>query len=185
MITLYLLFAVLLHPVHETVSELDWNAETHRLEVAIRLHSLDEQWIRRQADREAELSDVALAYVTTHLRVAATREAVESEVKIKRDQSVMGAANTVHWIGREEDGSHVWWYVEIEPRDAKEPSFLRSTLLFDHERTYVNRVVILSRVPKFAKTLTIGRPTLDLRPAANQDEPPTNEAPDRRSDLDR
>lgn len=155
-----LLLTALLHPVHETVSEVEWNPQTHRLEVAVRLHVLDEQWIRRQADREADLKDVATAYVKKHFRVGADAAATETNV----------TKDTYHWIGREEDGSHVWWYIEIEPVEHTEPRFLRVTMLFEHENSYVNRIVVLSRLPKLAQTLTIARPKMDLSPQANQDE---------------
>ena len=69
-----LTFAALLHPVHETVSELEWNAKTGRLEVALRLDALDEQWLREQTDGRA--SDVAgwvLPYLRQKFRISRMR----------------------------------------------------------------------------------------------------------------
>ena len=40
--------AFILHPVHETIAEIEWNNETQRLEVAVRLDAIDDQWIRRE-----------------------------------------------------------------------------------------------------------------------------------------
>ncbi len=170
-----LLMTALLHPVHETVSEVEWNPQSKRLEVAIRMHVLDEQWIRRQADREADVSDVAIAYVKKCVRVGSGPESTTTEK----------TRDTYHWIGREEDDAYVWWYVEIEPADESEPRFLRHSMLFDHHPGYVNRVVVLSRLPKLAQTLTIARPTMDLSPQAIKHEKPASGEPDGGGDLDR
>lgn len=40
--------AFILHPVHETIAEIEWNNESQRLEVAVRLDAIDDQWIRRE-----------------------------------------------------------------------------------------------------------------------------------------
>lgn len=49
-----ILTAFLLHPVHETIAEVEWNAETKRLEVALRLDVVDAEWIRRRITQEAK-----------------------------------------------------------------------------------------------------------------------------------
>jgi hypothetical protein len=162
-----LLFALLMHPVHETITEIDWNAETGKLEVAIRLHALDEQWIRRQHDREMSVEDVATAYIKKHVRVNVDADADADTATPLRDE--------YHWVGREEDGAHVWWYCEIKPENKTEPSSLRQTMLFEHEKNYVNRVVYLSRKPKLAQSLTIAKPVMDLtaHPDASSEEKST------------
>ena len=47
-----LITALLLHPVHETIAEIEWNEKTKRFEVAMRLDAIDDQWIRRESKRE-------------------------------------------------------------------------------------------------------------------------------------
>ena len=146
----FLLFVALLHPVHETVTEVEWNVETGRLEVAVRLHALDEQWIRRQHDREADVEDVAMAYAKKHVRL-----------NIDADTATP-TQDEYHWVGREEDGAQVWWYLEIVLVGGQEPKSLRQTMLFEHEKSYINRVVYLSREPKLAQSLSIAKPVIDL-----------------------
>ena len=54
----FILFSALLHPVHETVAEVEWNADTNRIEVALRLDALDEQWLAKKiasGDRQIEM----------------------------------------------------------------------------------------------------------------------------------
>ena len=145
-----LFFATVLHPVHETVTEVEWNVETGRLEVAVRLHALDEQWIRRQQDREANVEDVAMAYVKKHIRLNVDADTTSP------------SRDVYHWVGREEDGAQVWWYFEVTPANGEEPKSLRQTMLFEHEKSYINRVVYLSREPKLAQSLSIAKPVIDL-----------------------
>ena len=61
---IWALFTTLLvHPVHETIAEIEWNDETKRLEVALRLDAIDDQWIRmnksRILSRQLEVSQTA------------------------------------------------------------------------------------------------------------------------------
>lgn len=46
---LFLLTFLVVHPVHETISEIEWNDDTKRLEVAMRVDAIDDQWIRKQS----------------------------------------------------------------------------------------------------------------------------------------
>ena len=46
---LLLLTFLVVHPVHETISEIEWNDDTKRLEVAMRVDAIDDQWIRKQS----------------------------------------------------------------------------------------------------------------------------------------
>jgi hypothetical protein len=136
----WLLCCALFHPIHETVSEVQWNTESLRFEVAIRLHGLDEQWIRRQAESRQSVEVTALAYLRKHFRIddAAT--------------STKPSTDTYHWIGREEEWPHVWWYFEINPRSSMPPTRVRQTMLFEHDRNYRHRVVDLSSTPNRAGT---------------------------------
>ncbi len=43
-----------MHPVHETVTEVQWNFKTHRMEVAVRLAAEDERWIRAKMGPDAK-----------------------------------------------------------------------------------------------------------------------------------
>ncbi len=152
-----LLFALaLLHPVHETVTEIEWNAQSKKLEVAIRLHVLDEQWIRRQSDRDSDVSDCAIAYLRKHFLL---------NVDSKRDSNADAETkngDSYRWIGRQEEGSHVWWYVEIDPRDKMPPKSLSNTMLFNHDTNYQHRILVHGTLPKVAMTHTIGKPTVEI-----------------------
>jgi len=138
-----LLIASLLHPVHETLSEVEWNGDSKRLEVAIRLHQLDEQWLkkryRRQGGEHRGDSAWAMDYVSRHIRVAALPKVGETDDTKYR------------WIGRQIDGAHVWWYFEIETKEGSPPDC-------------TNRVLILNENPKRSLSLTKKRSRGSLKP---------------------
>ena len=117
--------AVLVHPVHETVTEIEWNAVSGRLEVAIRLDADDERWIREKmnADVEAEVGDWALKYLRKRFRVADLS-----------DSTLAGKATvdptTYHWIGRDREGAYSWWYFEIDAGDQRRPQWCDHQMLW-------------------------------------------------------
>ena len=84
------LTALLLHPVHETVSELEWNAETKRVEVALRLDTTDEQWLKQQVGGDDETGVWAVRYLRQKFRV--TRSTKQQDRPRYR------------WIGRDDEG---------------------------------------------------------------------------------
>ncbi len=138
----YLLAVALLHPVHATLSEIEWNGKTGRLEVALQLDSLDEQWLKKQNDRGPDNSKWMVDYVRRHVRVAPLPE------KGKQDST------KYHWLGRQKDGAHVWWYFEIETPDGRKPEWIEQTTLFEREDNYTNRVLVLNANPKRSMSLT-------------------------------
>ncbi|MDG2221326.1 MAG: hypothetical protein P8L85_08105 [Rubripirellula sp.] len=147
-----ILLAALLHPSHETFSELEWNAETGRLEVAMRLDVLDEQWLKRQFQGKPASKDWIVQYLQKKFRVTDT----------PRDGKPDAAS--YHWIGREDDGSHVWWYFEIEPRDHKKPTWIDVRVLFEREKTYTHQVVHLGKTPRRSMMLTSQLSRLPFEP---------------------
>jgi hypothetical protein len=151
-----LIAAVLLHPVHETVAEIEWNGESKRLEVALRMDVLDEQWLRQRGGRRQDVSKWAIGYLRQRFRVA------DLPKQERRDPT------TYHWIGRDKEGSHVWWYFEIEPANQKRPTWIDQRVLFERDQDYANRILILDQVPRRSLTLTIQGPRADLEQATNE-----------------
>jgi hypothetical protein len=188
------LTTALLHPVHETVAEVEWNASTGRLEVALRLDPLDEQWLARnvrgqkvrgkkvdgkkvdgkKVDGQDDTSTWAIDYLAKHFRVAPSASELSAPQK---------TTAKYHWIGRDDKVSHVWWYFEIETATGKRPRWIDQRILLQRNSHHVNRILILGEVPRRALTLTIQRPQATLYQASH--EPATPPDPDSRSRLDR
>ncbi|MDA9856756.1 hypothetical protein N9D23_01425 [Rubripirellula sp.] len=147
-----ILLAALLHPSHETFSELEWNPETGHLEVAMRLDVLDEQWLKRKLQGEQASKDWIIQYLQKKYRTTAPPGEKKAD------------SATYHWIGREEDGSHVWWYFEIEPRDHQKPTWIDVRVLFEREKNYTHQVVQLDKKPRRSLMLTSQLSRLPFEP---------------------
>lgn len=161
MLTL-ILNALLLHPVHETVTEVEWNETTGRLEVAVRLNALDEQWIRRWHSEDKRQDNWRLAYARRRILFADDRMQLETK------QPVAQANDRYRWIGLETEGAHVWWYIEIEPASGKIPAWMSQTMLFRRDERYINRVVLLNRKPKRIVVFSAETPIAPVRPTESK-----------------
>lgn len=155
----FLLVSLLMHPVHETVSEIEWNSETGRLEVALRLDALDEQWLRKRLARPPQAKGVwETTYLRDRFRIAPPPEQHESD------------STTYRWIGRDEEKGHVWWYFEIEPADKQPPTWIQQRLLFEKGENHTNRVLVLGAVPTRTVILTMQKPQAFLKQTDDDDE---------------
>lgn len=174
-----LIAATVLHPSHQTLAEVEWNAETGRMEVAMMLDVLDEQWIERHHGAGASgdgvderVDEWRLRYLGRHFRFLADRAETDRRETVKgaavrTDQAgidaVGRAADRYRWVGRKQEGSHVWWFFEVAPRGGERPRSLTSRVLFDRDDRYVHRVVVLGTKPRRIFELTPDRPSGELR----------------------
>ncbi|MEM9368648.1 MAG: DUF6702 family protein [Planctomycetota bacterium] len=144
-----LLSGLLLHPSLETVTELQWNADSGRVECALRLSLIDEQDVLRDSRQRWNMSNQENARKRWDpiliKRVLATSirfneadpdrsrvTAVPTSGKERSDQE--STSRRFHFIGRQADGGHVWWFFEYEPPAsdngaAEPPSSVRIEVL--------------------------------------------------------
>ena len=127
--------SLLMHPVHETVSEVQWNAKTKRVEVGLRLDVLDEQWIAKQISDGAK-EDWHGAFLTSQILFDPTADQ-------RADSKVTG--RRIKWIGRKEEGGHVWWFFEAVCEDGIPPTSVQMRLLFDRDPSYQHRIIVLGK----------------------------------------
>lgn len=123
---------LIMHPVRETLAEIQHNPDTNRLEIALRLAIEDERVLLRRhvktrvVDRE-QTRRAALEVLSEQLRIG-TREFIEQERLSPGQRAELSAR--YHWVGRETEGAHVWWFFELELRDLPaDELFVRSELL--------------------------------------------------------
>ncbi|MEO1529620.1 MAG: DUF6702 family protein [Planctomycetota bacterium] len=132
----FLLTALLLHPVHETLSELEWNPKSERVEVALRLSLEDEDWIvRHHGPLPAGKEKRGDWY-----RDLLAAQMVFDPVLKTEDSPPRG--RPIHWLGRKEEGAHVWWFFEVGGKKTP-PKTLDMSLLFDRDTNYRHRVILL------------------------------------------
>ena len=142
-----LLCLLLVHPVHETVAEIEWNPKSHRVEVALRLDILDEQWLAQQETQIKAGKNWRLKYVEQKFRVT------------KAGDGSQPLTSSYHWVGRQQKGPHVWWFFEIEPTDRSQPEWIQQRMLEEREPNYTHRVLILG---------VSGKPSLNLTTRKNK-----------------
>lgn len=192
MIGALLFSACLMHPLHETVSEVQWNAKSHRLEVAMRLHAVDAQWLMKQslaerdsasrAKRSPETPKSSKAAKSSHSssenwRIEYLKRKFRVETNADKNPSGKNSSNkkarrspTYHWVGSKQDGAHTWWFFEIESIDQKMPSRIEVRMLFEMESDFVHRVLVLPPDSERAKNPNASPVALTLtteQPTAN------------------
>jgi len=137
-----LLVFTLLHPVHATYAEWEWNPQSKRIELSVRLDVLDEQAIdKAQAKRHKTntlprdkrspselLVDGRLLYLAKHFRFDVLDG--DDDPNPKRYK----------WIGREEKGAHAWWYIEVQTKGEQAPKSIRNNMLFELDPRYIHQV---------------------------------------------
>ncbi len=172
-----LLMIVLMHPVHETVTEVQWNPESRRYEVSMRLHILDQDWIEKRANKEPLIENWAVDYLSKKFVIRSESE--PSEIAGIESSSVKKATATqkLIWVGSREEGSHVWWFFEVEPSSAKLPHRLEQRLFFERNEGFSHRVLWIGELSKTAFTLTIERPAVVLKESKEPSDEPVSLPP--------
>ena len=133
---------ILCHPVHETVSEVQWNEQSKRVEVALRLDILDEQWLKKQFGDTADNA----ADEDWQGKLLATQVLFDPREGKRAESTVSGLA--IRWIGRKEEGGHVWWFFEAFSQNGKPPKSIQMRLLFDRDPSYQHRIIVLESTAK-------------------------------------
>jgi hypothetical protein len=121
--------------VHETVSEVQWNKKSKRVEVALRLDILDEQWIETRFSDDTE-EDWRGEFLASRIGFD-ERDANRADSK--------ASSHPIKWIGRKEEGGHVWWFFEAVCKDGKPPTSIQMRLLFDRDPNYQHRIIVLEK----------------------------------------
>ncbi|QDV84398.1 DUF6702 family protein [Planctomycetes bacterium TBK1r] len=136
---------LLMHPVHETVCEIEWNAESRRVEVALRIDVLDEQWMARSIQADAD-EDWQGQYLRSKLFFdPQVGQGERAEPEAAKPEAVKLSGRPIRWVGRKLDGGHVWWFFEVVCQDGQPPTSIQTRLLFDRQRDYQHRIVVLGK----------------------------------------
>ncbi len=131
-------------PFHICVGEMEWNQESKKWEVSLRLHPSDLQAaVSRVAGKRIEIDPAQKAppelvhYIESHFYLSTkklepneSREKlpelnVSNEVKNAKDPPLWGKGNInskVNWVGMEAERGWLWLYFELIPDEAAQPS---------------------------------------------------------------
>ena len=142
-----LLTTTLVHPFHSTSTEMQWNETTKCVELSMRIDLLDERWLKKQAARRSkaaktDVSDEAVPWELQCLR----RHLWFDPVASKKGSAVRSGfvGKPIRWVGQQQEGAYVWWFFEVFCEDGTPPSRLRTNLLFERDRSFQHRYVVLS-----------------------------------------
>ena len=133
------------HPYHASYAEVELNAETGKLEVALKLPTLDLERalssVSKKIDLDAEEADGAiLTYLQSSFRVTCGEA---------------GEPGELIWVGKEIEARASWLYFEVPVSQGLAGCTLRNTLLLELEPTQLNTVKIVS--PGYNRTITLSR----------------------------
>ncbi len=107
-----LLSTMLLHPAQESLAELQFNEKTQRVEVALRLSIANEQQLLRSVSHSSmdellqnadDLKETALVVLRKRIRFGTKSDVTAAALSPE-------SAKAYHWVGRQSEGGHVWWY---------------------------------------------------------------------------
>ncbi|MEP0427919.1 DUF6702 family protein [Rhodopirellula bahusiensis] len=183
------LSGMLLHPTQETLCELQWNQETERIEIAFRLSLADEERLMKEAEvalsKSRERGTEETAGEKSAPRLKPQQLAFGRHMTFGNDDACLPApafanAAKYRWVGRREEGIHVWWFAEfaVSKTDKTEinlPSHVRCDLFVDTARNTVhpsghgphdafqNTFVILGHPVPVSAVITPREPVAELK----------------------
>jgi hypothetical protein len=134
------------HPNHMSVAEIQWNAETGNLEVAICLWPADlERAIAQMRDQPTNLETVRNRdriledYIAQHFVVTSS------------NRSKHELRHNIHWVGSEIDAKQAWLYFEFDGSQFGEFVTVSNSVLFEINPDQSNHVQFQSgSVRKYA-----------------------------------
>ncbi len=122
-----------LHPYHITIAEANYNTESGKLEVALRIYqpgSLEEALSRRVGERvRLERTENIDAMIKDYLKDALIM--IDPE----------GERAKIEWVGKEVTTKTTWLYFEIPMASGPDGYRFTNKLLFEAEQDQVNTIV--------------------------------------------
>lgn len=126
------------HPFHTSIAETEWNAETKRLEIALRVSPEDlETALSKQSENKVRLEDSAgvddliVAYLNEHFMLCKPTSGDEEPQPLE-----------LKWTGKEISTKAAWLFFEIEAPDGVEGLEFTNRLLLDEGDSQINTVVL-------------------------------------------
>lgn len=155
------------HPFHVSVTEAEWNADTKRLEVAIRLSAEDlEAALNERAENKIALDDTETSdeAVQAYLKESFIVRRTEKDDPLE-----------LEWVGKEVTTKAAWLYFELAAPDGVEGFELTNRVLFDAEESQINTVNVKSQGRKASLRCDRKHPTaliqFDAAEGAEQAQP--------------
>lgn len=141
-----------LHPFHVSIAEMEFDAETKKLEVALRVWPIDLEKVLRLKSKEAvdldkteNIDELIAAYLQ------------ESFLVQKEDSDPI----KIEWVGKEIDAKHAWLYFEI-PVDGPMDLLISNRVCFEAEPDQENTILFRHDSKRLSLRFTHDHPQAKL-----------------------
>ncbi len=155
------------HPFHTSTAEMEFNAQTGRFEIALKIHASDYEFMLHKG---SELSGVEAENQTSKSLKLTKKELLERHAVAYLERNfvvtVAGEACQLEWAGTEDESGSIWLYFELCPknRGARGDLLLSNKLLCDHNKDQINTVVFLSKAGRVSFKTHVQSTTVTLPP---------------------
>ena len=168
------------HPFHISNAECTFNAETGKVEIALRVWPVDlERGLSRMVDhpvdlvKDPDVDKLLLRYLDENLIIRNVKPAPSATPQTSADADATKAAPVEPtrlkwtWIGKELSDAECWLYVEAPLPPAGSDLTITNSLFFGHSRDQANTLIlksdgktssIITRVGSATKPLTHSEP---------------------------
>jgi hypothetical protein len=163
------------HPFHVSTAEVEYNAQTKRLEVGLKCQSTDlERALRLMAGRKIDIEndpqvdELVTRYVTDNFYLAVAPAVANAESPSKTtDRSLSGEValsvpdapkEPIKLVGKEFETKWIWIYFELQPPQVEDPLVLVNRILFEVNAGQINTCLIRQEGQRHALKSTASKP---------------------------
>ncbi|WP_417734450.1 DUF6702 family protein [Rosistilla oblonga] len=151
-----LLLSMLMHPFHVSLAEGEWNPQSERFEIAIRLEPRDFQLaLSKHAGKRIDLETTDRDQLQAAIMAYVKAKFVAVDGQDRPAQW--------HWVGMENETKYVWVYLELQPNAASRELRISHRMLHEVAPTQVNTLLLVGADEKQTLRFTKAQPTQTLR----------------------
>lgn len=139
------------HPFHISVAELEYNAQSQKLEVSLKLHATDfERALAKRFGKDVDLEGdvfkdgkLATEYLDSHFYLVSAADAAKEASDREGAASAEGLVRSkCHFVGSEVKQSWMWLYFEMEVPEVEGDLALFNTVLLDLTDGQINTATV-------------------------------------------
>ena len=136
---------VLLHPFHVSISEAEWNSESKRFEISMRLDPRDLTLaLAKLSGEKVDLENGPENVLKEHLVAYLSKKFKVEERPVESNSTTSEGSTQARWrvVGIENEPRYVWLYLELETRKPPRSLHLSNQMLFEIAPSQVNTIVL-------------------------------------------
>ncbi len=184
----------LAHPFHTSVAEIEWNAQTRRWEIGLRIYANDLQKALRHIAHdekidhaqlnfeESETVEFVRNYLARHF-VAVTADGLEQIKKENSEPKESASANQtvdtstdktnsvshIKWVGHKTKGSWIWLFFELVPEDPEHRFVVVRRFLSEVNPDQINAISVRNGKQRLALQINLQQPWITFDTTLTED----------------